>query len=763
MRIRFPTVRLVLVWSAAVLTGSADAAESLSGRDPATLYRPFQAERAVLSRDGRRVAYAVYEERQLSIVVQTLEPEPTKVRLSVDDLPYAGVDALEWVSPDRLVLATRTPVIWVLDVSKKSVRRLLDSALFEPWSADQATPRAPHFVGLVQGQPNAIWVEGISQVTADDQDPFSPLANPFAENEPADPSGEGGVPARPKSSFGGLGGGGSGPARVRLAELAKLDLDTGVWESYASTTDRTDGVVLYDRAGHARIKRSGPASQQTYFYQAAEASFYEQWDSFDEALPATKPLRFRVTPDTVLQERSFPIGFGPEQTVFYYASNVGGDTYGLFAFDIVTQRSSVVVKAPAGYDALELDLARPAQALVFDRATRKLVGVRHRTLEPVTTWIDPVLEEVDRLVASKFPRRQVQVLDWDDARSRFLLRVDATNDPGRLFVYHRGDGRFVEFLRVAPWIEKEQSHVSQPFDVVSPGGHRLSGRLTVPKVAVAEKPPLVVWLHDIPGPRTPSGFNRDAQAIADLGMIVLHLDLPGTTGLGRNYRQAKGDLPIDQRAAQACLEAIDWVGTQTRFDPRRVALIGEGTAGYLALRATALHPQRIRGAASINGPTHPEQVGQISAARRNAEQRRQREALARYAQEMENWSGAGPAPVKPIPPYDPLDWNREAQSWFFTQGKRPVSLLSDADRLTRPVMLLHDPGLTSVSVDHPQALLKALKKKNPSADFKPLPAAVHRPDLPIRIPLLVYLRDFLNDTFYRYKVELGDTKEHEGS
>jgi hypothetical protein len=127
---------------------------------------------------------------------------------------------------------------------------------------------------------------------------------------------------------------------VRLAELAKLDLDTGVWESYASTTDRTDGVVLYDRAGHARIKRSGPASQQTYFYQAAEASFYEQWDAFDDALPATKPLRFRITPDTALQERSFPIGFGPEQTVFYYASNVGSDTYGLFAFDIVTQRTS---------------------------------------------------------------------------------------------------------------------------------------------------------------------------------------------------------------------------------------------------------------------------------------------------------------------------------------------------------------------------------------------------------------------------------------
>jgi pimeloyl-ACP methyl ester carboxylesterase len=759
VRFRLPTVCLVLACAAALSGFVARGADALSGRDPATLYRPFLAERATLSRDGRKVAYSAHEGRDLVIVVQTLDPAPSRVKISIEDGPYVGVDALEWVTPDRLVLATRTPVIHVIDIGKKSVRRVLDSALFEPWSADQPVPRPPRFLGQVAGQTNAVWIEGVSSMIADEQDPFSPLANPFAENEPNEATGEG-TATRPRSGLGGLGGGG-GPTRVQVAELVKLDLETGLWDSYASVTDRNDGTVLYDRTGHARIKRTGPATRHTYFHQYPETNFYERWEAFEQFLPAVAPLRFHLATDVALGERSFPLGFGPDPDLLYYASNVGTDTTGLFVLNLKSQASTCLVPAPEGFDLIGLDLARTPEPLIFDRATGKLAGVRHYERELRTTWLDPTLGEIDATVASKFPGRQVRILDWDDARGHVLIRVEASHDPGRLFVYHRAEGRMVEFLKLAPWINRQESHVTRPFDVTSPQGVRLTGRLTLPRVTVVEAPPLVVWLHDLPGERTPPGFHRDAQALADLGMIVLHLDAHGTTGLGRRHREPVGAEPLDQRVMDQCLQAIDWVGTQTRFDARRVAVIGEGVGGYVAMRLLALHPRRIRGAASINAPTHPDQVGQVSATRRQAEQRRMREARARFSEEMENWNGTGTPPRRPTPPHEPLDWTRESQMWFLAQGKRAESLQKDADRLDRPALFLHDPAHAAVAVEPVQSLVKALRKRNDSVDLKPLPADVHQPDLPIRIPLLVYLRDFLNDTFYRYKVDIGETKERD--
>ena len=87
MRFRFPTVCLVLACAAALSAPVARGADALSGRDPATLYRPFHAERATLSRDGRKVAYSAHDGRDLVIVVQTLDPTPSRVKIDIEESP----------------------------------------------------------------------------------------------------------------------------------------------------------------------------------------------------------------------------------------------------------------------------------------------------------------------------------------------------------------------------------------------------------------------------------------------------------------------------------------------------------------------------------------------------------------------------------------------------------------------------------------------------------------------------------------------------
>src|SRR5690606_11503240 len=63
---------------------------------------------------------------------------------------------------------------------------------------------------------------------------------------------------------------------------------------------------------------------------------------------------FAATRETLLDERSSPLGFGADPNVLYYASNVGRATFGIYALDLRSgARTEFSVEDP------NLDLARP--------------------------------------------------------------------------------------------------------------------------------------------------------------------------------------------------------------------------------------------------------------------------------------------------------------------------------------------------------------------------------------------------------------------
>lgn len=54
------------------------------------------------------------------------------------------------------------------------------------------------------------------------------------------------------------------------------------------------------------------------------------------------------------------------------------------------------------------------------------------------TPLQPVDQSALQLLfQTKLPHRSIHVLNWDDAGRRVLLLAEATNDPGRFFVYDR--------------------------------------------------------------------------------------------------------------------------------------------------------------------------------------------------------------------------------------------------------------------------------------------------------------------------------------
>jgi dipeptidyl aminopeptidase/acylaminoacyl peptidase len=121
-------------------------------------------------------------------------------------------------------------------------------------------------------------------------------------------------------------------------------------------------------------------------------------------------------------------------------------------------------------------------------------------------------------------------------------------------------------------------------------------------------PPLIIWLA--PGlPPEPHGwsssirealpFDPQTQVLADMGFVVCRLNNRGVLGLGARHRDALRRDPERGIGADA-LAAIDWIAQHHAIDRKRVALLGTGFAGHLAVRATQLHPEAFRCAVTFD-------------------------------------------------------------------------------------------------------------------------------------------------------------------
>ena len=84
---------------------------------------------------------------------------------------------------------------------------------------------------------------------------------------------------------------------------------------------------------------------------------------------------------------------------------------------------------------------------------------------------------------------------------------------------------------------------------------------------------------------------------------MCRLNQRGVLGLGTAHRDAlRRDL--DHASADDAIAAVEWVALHHRIDRKRVATLGQGFAGYLALRATQVHPQDFRCAVVFDPVIH---------------------------------------------------------------------------------------------------------------------------------------------------------------
>lgn len=225
---------------------------------------------------------------------------------------------------------------------------------------------------------------------------------------------------------------------------------------------------------------------------------------------------------------------------------------------------------------------------VFAGDSGRLLGLRVLNPKPSTVWMDGTLAGHQATIDRALPNLVNLVLETDDAVRRLLLLSFSGSIPGFFSVFEMETGEVRRLMPVrteAPGLP----HASVfPVRFTATDGTALFGWVTRPTApASTNKPalfPLIVLLHPTPGEPWCGTYNDLAQFLASRGYVVLQLNHRGTQGRGRSFfelgRAGLGAVvPDDLSAGVAELVATG------RVDGSRVAVIGSGYGGHLALRA----------------------------------------------------------------------------------------------------------------------------------------------------------------------------------
>ncbi len=443
--------------------------------------------------------YTLTEGPYTRIDIRQVDPPHAVHRVQLGDMASAEIIQLEWTSPRRLVFATEDWTIAAASLDSERATTLLNPSIFkariyEDYEATRIRPDDPYrsyemvrparLLHLVPGEPDTVIVEGVV----------------------------------------------GSSLRNAVAETVRLNVATGQWRPIDEARILSPATrFVIDRQGRFRLAEDRLNLPFNWRVRPGGAEL-SGWRELDRLLAADLARPFEAEPADLWNARSLPLGFGRDPGILYYASNAGRATFGIFALDLATgQRTDFAVTsdrldladpgneiAPRAIGRTEQILrsenaaiyytdfrpAPPGGPLIFDRDSHDLVGVRTHDYAAGAHWVDEQLAAVQAELNATYPDRRALLIDWDQARRRFLVRIESPQDPGRYFLYHRDDGRWVEFFRRTPRLTPDLLHTTRPVEIPAPEGRVITGLLTRPNTPVLNPAPLVILFAN--GPWTPA-------------------------------------------------------------------------------------------------------------------------------------------------------------------------------------------------------------------------------------------------------------------
>jgi dipeptidyl aminopeptidase/acylaminoacyl peptidase len=276
----------------------------------------------------------------------------------------------------------------------------------------------------------------------------------------------------------------------------------------------------------------------------------------------------------------------------------------------------------------------------------------------------------------------VSSLSFDLEGKRLAFGFAAANQPRDAYVLDVAENR------LEPWTRSEAGGVDVakfvlPRLVEFPTFDRPDGKARqipayIYEPATSGPHPVLISLHGGPEAQFRPGFDPWIQYLVnELGFAVIAPNVRGSSGYGKTYMSLDNGMLRDD-AVKDVGAMLVWIALQKNLDAKHVAVEGGSYGGYLALATMVNYSDRLRGGIDVSG------IADFVSFLTNTAPYRQNLRRAEYGDERD------------------LDM----RSYL-----RRISPLTNADRITRPLLVVHGKNDPRVPLSEAEQIVNKVRSR----------------------------------------------------
>ncbi|MEC3879801.1 S9 family peptidase [Parapedobacter sp. 10938] len=364
--------------------------------------------------------------------------------------------------------------------------------------------------------------------------------------------------------------------------------DSSVFDVYRLRTDackkelvaKNPGNIIRwyaDLNGELRLALASDSVKETMLYR----------DSEDEP--------FRPVISNSFKNSIMPLGFSTGKRSHVFAlSNLNRDKLALVEIDMKTGNEVAVI-----YSHPDVDIDHGG----YSNDRGKMAYATYATWKQQRHFLDAKTERVYGAICKKLAGYEIDILDRDTARNRFIVQTFTDKDPGAIYYYDMAGNALAKLTDNSPALRDCLLAGMKPVTYQSRDGRQINGYLTLPPNTKGSKAPVIVYPHGGPSARSKWGFNPVVQFFANRGFAVFQINYRGSRGYGKAFWSA-GFKEWGGKIQDDITDGVHWLIDEGIADPKRVGIYGAGFGGYAAMHGACFNSDTYACAASYAGFTN---------------------------------------------------------------------------------------------------------------------------------------------------------------
>jgi dipeptidyl aminopeptidase/acylaminoacyl peptidase len=608
--------------------------------------------RAKLSPDGKHLAVIGPSNGRDAVTVFTLDAPTVKpMRAGFPDADAVGI---RWANDNRLICTFKANVkrvgvdfidqfvraISVAMDGGKAVALMHDTPLFHNLVGAADTNTA-NIVG--QGDPDHVYM--VAYISASQMEAGKSTVNPFQSNL-------GGAQQRFLND-------------VYYLSLFKVDVTSGDTEMVFHGSPQTIELVT-DGHGHliGQIDQSPDDLKNHYIVGARELTTFDAngGDYLDIAGIAYDGSSLAAT------------SFG------------SSDTRGLYAYKFGDANLGAALFSDPNHDLIDYTI---------DDWTGRLGSVSWADDKVEYRYFDPAVEHIKQRIERALPGQSIAILSRDQASANYVVSAESSKNPTTYYIFNVAGGQLSIVGSAYPALSAADLGEQRPYVYKSKDGTEIHGYLTLPPGKAPKNLPVVVFPHGGPEARDTLGFDWWAQFMASRGYAVLQPNFRGSSGYGRNFRDA-GDGQWTGKVLEDINGGLEQLVNDGIADPKRACIVGASYGGYAALAAATFTPEHYACAVSYAG------VSDLS-----LDLNRTARNTGDHSQALSIWE------------------KRMGAGRFDGSKLASMSPAAHADQVRAPILLIHSDKDITVDIEQSEREQSALQSAGKSVQFVKLAGEDH--------------------------------------